>query len=636
MPLDILKRYWGYDAFRPLQEEIIHAALAGNDTLALLPTGGGKSICFQVPTMCKEGLAIVISPLIALMKDQVERLNQLGIAATYINSSMSKSMLDFRLQQAMDGYYKFLYCAPERIQSDMFLMRLDQMNISFLVVDEAHCISQWGYDFRQAYMQIHLIRERLPNVPVIAVTASATEKVKADILLHLKMREPKVFVKSFLRPNLRYFVLDEENVKDRIVSIVNRAKGAGIIYVRTRRRAMALKDFLKKHKVSAGAYHGGLPASVRDHVQREWLENRVRIMVATNAFGMGIDKPDVRFVIHYNLPFDLESYYQEAGRGGRDEKNALAIAFNNPIDMAELERWNAQKYPSWKQLLRHYQLLCEHFRISNTGNMDQAIFPFDIQEFAQSHRIAPMQFRSSVRVLHTEGIVSFDDSNDDYAYLEVIATPQAVLSYKHKYPKLADTIDYMLRALGGEVYSHEVRFLPNTWRHKIGKEAELIIKQLELLQKHGIIRYRPPAGHPSLRFLLPRQRLSQQQLNWKKYEFLRKRSEDRLMTMCTYIREKTICRSLRIQHYFGEHAKEGCGRCDVCTNYHGDRTTAVDFKRIQTEILKLLEEKTFTYREIVLHLRVGKPKQREQVLQYLIDNRTLLVEGNGVLTLRRK
>ncbi|MCL4165351.1 UNVERIFIED_CONTAM: hypothetical protein GTU68_020087, partial [Idotea baltica] len=331
-PFEILKKHWGYDAFRPLQEEIIQSVIEERDTLALLPTGGGKSICFQVPGLYFKGLTIVISPLIALMKDQVERLNQLGIAATYVNSSMPFYQVDTKLQGAMDGDYKFLYLAPERLQSEMFKLRLPKMDVSLLVVDEAHCISQWGYDFRPSYLQIAELREAKPDVPIIAVTASATDEVRADILEKLEMREPAVFTKSFRRDNLRYFVLEEENVTQRTIDIVKRTQGTGIIYARTRRTTEHLSNYLIGQGISAAAYHGGLKTSERSKIQQSWLDDKTRIIVATNAFGMGIDKPNVRFVVHYHLPFDLESYYQEAGRGGRDGKTALAIAFRSPVD----------------------------------------------------------------------------------------------------------------------------------------------------------------------------------------------------------------------------------------------------------------------------------------------------------------
>jgi ATP-dependent DNA helicase RecQ len=321
-PRDILKEFWGYEAFRPLQEDIIDSVLQGNDTLALLPTGGGKSICFQVPGMALPGLTIVVSPLIALMRDQVEHLNSRHIPATYINSSVSFRNIDRKLQNAMDGRYKFLYVAPERLKSDMFQARLPQMNVSLLAVDEAHCISQWGYDFRPAYLEIHALREHFPEVPVIALTATAPPRVKDDIVDKLQLKEPRIFRKSFRRDNLSYRVISSERVPDRILQFLRNTPGSGIIYARTRKRTKALADLLKRNDISAAAYHGGMSTTDRNRVQQQWISNEVRVITATNAFGMGIDKPDVRFVLHYNLPSDLESYYQEAGRGGRDGKGS--------------------------------------------------------------------------------------------------------------------------------------------------------------------------------------------------------------------------------------------------------------------------------------------------------------------------
>ncbi|MEM9987225.1 MAG: ATP-dependent DNA helicase RecQ, partial [Bacteroidota bacterium] len=371
-PLEVLNQYWGYQSFRSPQAQIIDRVLAGQDALALLPTGGGKSICFQVPGLVLGGLTLVVSPLIALMKDQVLRLQDLGIPATYLTSDLTAYQVDKRLQKALDGAYRFLYLAPERIQSEMFQARLDRLPLSLLAVDEAHCISQWGYDFRPSYLEIGYIRQERPDIPILALTASATTRVQADISQRLRLADPVTFRKSFKRENLRYFVLKEENVIARTVDICRRTLGTGIIYVRTRKLTQAVVQQLLNAGVSAAAYHGGMLNSARDQAQEAWINNHVRIMVATNAFGMGIDKPDVRFVIHYNLPFDLESYYQEAGRGGRDGKTALAIAFDNPIDRKEMERWSKDKYPSWEQLQSHYQQLCNHFRIPNSVPSSQA------------------------------------------------------------------------------------------------------------------------------------------------------------------------------------------------------------------------------------------------------------------------
>lgn len=633
-PREILHRYWGYDSFRPLQEEIIQSILGGRDTLALLPTGGGKSVCFQVPALAGKGMAVVISPLIALMKDQVERLNQMGVAATYVNSSMPAWQIDQKLQGAMDGTYKLLYLAPERITSDIFTLRLPKMDVSMLVVDEAHCISQWGYDFRPAYLEIHRIREIKPQIPIIALTASATPKVQEDIVDKLGMKDAAFFSKSFRRDNLRYFVIEEENIPDRILQIVTKTRGTGIIYARTRRLTEKLASFLKERAIDALAYHGGMKTSERNRVQQEWLEGKSRIMVATNAFGMGIDKPDVRFVIHHNLPFDLESYYQEAGRGGRDGQTALAIAFKSPVDIAEMKRWNEQKYPAWEQLIHHYQQLCNFFNIPNMGDVSE-VFPLIMGDIVAATRIPALQLYNSLRLLHQEGILVHNEDHDDFGYIQFISNARDIILYKQQHSKLAGLIDFMLRTLGGESYIQEVRFLPNFWAGKLGMEISSLEQQLALLARHKIIFYQPASAHPTIKFLRPRHQLSKRDLNWEKYQFLKEQNTQRLTHLLNYVYEKKECRSLLIQRYFGENAQTPCGKCDVCIGRNKTSVSDRDYENIQAAIIGYVKEKSPRYREVIDQVQAGSPAQREKILRYLLDNQIILADPYGVLTIRK-
>ncbi|MEO0472913.1 MAG: RecQ family ATP-dependent DNA helicase [Bacteroidota bacterium] len=627
-----MQKYWGYDAFRPMQEDIINSVLAGKDTLALLPTGGGKSICFQVPAMCQQGLTLVISPLIALMKDQVERLNRLGIPAAYVNSSMGYHQIDDRLQKAMDGTYRFLYLAPERIASDMFTQRLPNMPVRLLVVDEAHCISQWGYDFRPAYLKIASIRETCPQVPIIALTASATPEVRQDIEEKLELKAVQRFEKSFRRDNLRYFVFEEENPTERILRICQRTQGTGIIYARTRKLTTKLAAWLQEQGVSAAAYHGGMTNSARAAVQQDWLEDRRRIMVATNAFGMGIDKADVRFVVHYNLPFDLESYYQEAGRGGRDGKTALAIAFNNPPDLAELQRWNAEKYPSWKQLNEHYKLLCNFYNIPNDGKVDQ-LHEFHMRELVAATKVNALQLYASLKVLSNEGIIALQEDKDDFGYIQVTAQPQDVLRYKAQHPTMADLVDFLLRVMGGQVYSQEVRFLPEVWARSLDLPPLDLYHQLQKLHQHRIIFYQAPLDAPSIRFLKARHTLQKRHLNWDKYSFLKNQNERRMVEMLYYVQQTDVCRSLLIQQYFGEKAHQPCGKCDVCIGRNKTRVSDGEFKSLQKALLAFVGKGGQTYRKVLTELPEGTPAQREKVLRYLLDKKVILSDGLGTLTL---
>ena len=629
-PADILKQYWGYDAFRPPQQEIIQHVLAGRDTLALLPTGGGKSICFQVPGLCLEGLTLVISPLIALMKDQVQRLEELDIPAAYLTSDLTSYQVDQRLQAAMDGKYRFLYLAPERLDSEMFQARLDRMPLRLIAVDEAHCISQWGYDFRPAYLQIAQVREKRPEVPTLALTASATPEVEADITAQLQLRQPGIYRKSFRRSNLRYFVLPEENVAQRIVEICRRTLGTGIVYVRTRKLTTALARLLEQNGIAAAAYHGGLLHSERSDVQQRWISGACRVMVATNAFGMGIDKPDVRFVVHHNLPFDLESYYQEAGRGGRDGQTALAIAFDNPIDRQEMERWNQDRYPTWDQLQAHYQALCGHFRVSTQG-YDSTRHLLDLVSLAKKFQTPPRKLYASLKVLHQEGLLHFTEEREDFAYLQLTTTPEALWRYKQSYPRHADLLDYLLRSHGGKAYVEEVSLLPSQWAMRFGWSAEELNQRLHELMRHEVLTYRPAAQEPTIRFLQPRHRLTRQEVDWQKYEFLRERSEQRLREMLRYVDSQEVCRSLFIQQYFGEKAHEPCGRCDVCIGRHKTKVSDDEYSTLQAAILRQIRQAPVSYRDLLFHLRAGTPAQREKVLRYLMDKQIVVMGEGGKL-----
>jgi ATP-dependent DNA helicase RecQ len=629
-PLSILRQYWGYEAFRPLQEEIIDSVLGGKDTLALLPTGGGKSICFQVPALAREGMAVVISPLIALMKDQVENLLQRGIPAAYVNSSMEKQEVDRVLQAAMDGAYRLLYVAPERIHSEMFRLRYPQMPVHLLVVDEAHCISQWGYDFRPSYMDIPLLRADRPEVPLIALTASATPKVQEDILDKLSMQGPQVFRKSFRRPNLRYFVLEEENVTQRLLRICQRTQGTGIIYVRTRKRSEGLAQWLQQHQIAAAAYHGGLPTSERDRIQQEWIEGKARVMVATNAFGMGIDKPDVRFVLHLNLPFDLESYYQEAGRGGRDGETALAIAFDNPADIAEAQRWVDQKYPTWEEVKRHYDFLTQHFNLPNRGKVYQRE-AFDIRALAQKLGEGARSLYNSIRLLDREGLLKLQEEVEDYGLLRIKAHPRELHTYKSRYPLEGEVLDYALRSLGGEVFRHDLRFLPGHWCQQMMISLEELRKRLARLVQHEMIFFQQPMGTPMITFFEARRRLSPADLDWSKYEFLRKQSAWRFQEMLKYLHTQEMCRSLMIQQYFGEQSHEPCGRCDVCIGRRKTQVSDQDFRDLKSSIMAFVAAGGKSYREVVLEGPGGTPAQREKVLRYLLDKELLTSDAFGKL-----
>ncbi|MFN0204130.1 MAG: ATP-dependent DNA helicase RecQ [Bacteroidia bacterium] len=631
----ILKKYWGYDAFRPLQADIIESVIAGHDTLALLPTGGGKSLCFQVPALYFDGMTIVISPLVALMKDQVERLNSLGITATYLHSGLSQFIVEKRLQAAMDGKFKFLYIAPERIHSELFIQRLPKMKVSLLVADEAHCISQWGYDFRPSYLDIHLIREVKPEIPLIAVTASATPDVQLDIIRQLQLSQVKHFAQSFSRKNLRYFVIKEQNVAQRILQIVQKTNGTGIVYARTRRHCERMATLLQHHGISAIAYHGGMTHSQRDQIQTSWIRNEHRVIVATNAFGMGIDKPDVRFVLHYELPADLESYYQEAGRGGRDGKTALAIAFQNPIDIAEVKTWNTEKYPTWDRMEEVFWQICNYFHIPNEGSID-VTHTLKVAEWAKEWKIPLRQLYNSLQLLHKEGFIYLKEEVEDYGYIQMVATPKEVLAYKQQYPKMALLLEMILRNMGGAVYSQEVAFLPQVWASALGWAVEELDEQLMRLVQLELISYQSAAGEPSLRILKPKNALSKNAINWQKYTFLQQQAATRLEKMLQYIESETQCRSQMISEYFGEQQAEACGKCDICVGRNRAEVNHSEFDKIQKSVISQLKESEMSYRTLLQTGKEGSYAQKEEVLRYLLEQKTIVADITGNLKLNVK
>lgn len=631
-PIEVLRQYWGHEAFRPMQEEIIASVLDQKDTLALLPTGGGKSICFQVPGLIQSGLTIVVSPLISLMKDQVQRLNKMGIAATAVTSDLNSFELDQKLQGAMDGMYRFLYLSPERIKSDLFRVRLPKMPLKLLAIDEAHCISQWGHDFRPAYRDIAEIREIHPNVPIIALTASATPAVQEDISNQLALKNVNRFAQSFARPNLRYFVMEETRVTERILEIASKVQGTGIVYARTRKATEVISELLKKAGLTAAPYHGGLTSSERHHTQEEWQAGRVRVVVATNAFGMGIDKPDVRFVLHFHLPSDLESYYQEAGRGGRDGLTALAISFLNPADLKSLERWISQQYPSWEQVSHAYQLLCNEYLITGEAPTQNPRL-LDLVTLASKTDLKPMSLYRTLQILYKEGVIILSDDRDDYGYLMVHLAPDEMIGYKERNPSMARFLEFMLRTLGGEIYGREARFLPYQWQEKLSLQPSEWDQIIAKLTSQRVISFKAPRSQPTITFLQPRHNLIRSQLNWDKYVRLKEESEHKLKAMLDYANQQITCRSKIIQEYFGETNVLACGVCDVCIGRYKSKVDHAEFKEIEGSIEKSLQHAPQRFRDLVRKGKMGTPAQREKVIRYLMDKRRILLDDEGLLTL---
>ncbi|WAC10982.1 RecQ family ATP-dependent DNA helicase [Dyadobacter pollutisoli] len=559
----VLRRYWGYDTFRPFQEDAIKTVLNGIDTLVLLPTGGGKSVCFQVPVMAMEGVCIVVTPLIALMKDQVEQLKKREIPAAAIHSGMSRTEIDITLDNCIHGTTKFLYVSPERLRTDIMIARAKQMNVCLLAVDEAHCISAWGYDFRPSYLLIAEFRKLIPGVAVMALTATATEEVRADILDKLEMKNARVFKQSFARANLSYSAFAEESKERKLLQVLKNVAGSAIIYVRTRKRTKELADWLSRQGISAQSYHAGLPFRERSDRQSAWIKNHIRVVVATNAFGMGIDKPDVRAVIHFDLPDNLEAYYQEAGRAGRDEKKAYAVALFNKIDLEELSDSIERKYPSVEVLKRVYQALANYYKIA-IGGGEFAAFDFDIQEFTGIFGLPVNETHYALKLLEEEGFIQLSENFADPAKIHFLVDNRQLYDFQIRYQEFDSFIKVILRMYGGEVFTEYVRISESELAQVYFAPEPEVIRKLRFLMERDILIYEPRKDKPQLSFLTPRYDATLLPLNV--FEIGKKKDRDlsKARAVARYASHEHLCRTLLLLEYFNEFDAKECGVCDNC------------------------------------------------------------------------
>ncbi|HEY1038518.1 MAG TPA: ATP-dependent DNA helicase RecQ [Bacteroidia bacterium] len=583
--LEILARYWRHTAFRPGQEDIINSVLNGHDTLALLPTGGGKSICFQVPALAKDGLCLVISPLIALMNDQVANLKSKGIKAMAITSAMNWHEIRIAFGNCINGNYKFLYISPERLQTEVFLKNLQDLNISMIAVDEAHCISQWGYDFRPSYMKIAELREHLPKVPVIALTASATEKVIEDIQLRLEFKKANVFKSTFARRNLHYIVQQEEDKIGRLFSICKRIEGTGIVYVRNRRKTVEISEILKQNGIKADYYHAGLKAEQRQAKQNDWINNQTRIIVSTNAFGMGIDKPDVRFVVHLDLPDSLEAYFQEAGRGGRDGNVSYAALLFQQLDAEQLRQSVEQSFPSFEEIRQSYQAIANYFQIA-VGAGEGMSFDFDLDVICNNYKLKPSVVFNSLRFLEKEGYIALQDGGFEQSKVMLLLDKQELYNFEIKHPKFEKVLKGLMRNYGGlfEQHAYINEFI-------LAKRLLISIPELEdqlrRLTKLEVLEYIPKSQLPKLIFTTSRVDGKNLQLLPENYKLLKKVAIERSESVIRYATEKNICRNRLLLTYFDEINIEDCGNCDVClknkrTNHH------IELQSLSTQVLNVL------------------------------------------------
>ena len=626
-PREILKQVWGFDAFRPLQEDIIREVLAGHDVLALMPTGGGKSICFQVPALCKPGVCIVVSPLIALMKDQVQNLRKRGINAVAIFSGMTRKEIDIAFDNCVHGDVKLLYVSPERLKTEMAQIRISQMKVNLIAVDEAHCISQWGYDFRPAYLEIAALREILPDVPVLALTATATPDVVEDIQKRLNFKSSNVLQKSFSRPNLAYVVLEEDDKMAKLENILRKVGGSAVVYARTRRLTVEVARYLKLKGISADYYHAGLSAEVRSQKQDAWIKGASRVIVATNAFGMGIDKPDVRSVVHLHLPDSLESYFQEAGRAGRDGKKAYAVLLVNNEDKVALRKNLELNFPDFKEIRKVYAALGSYFQLA-VGSGEGVSFDFEIGEFCKNFQLNPLLAHACLKVLEQEGWLYLSDSFYMPSTFRVSVSREQLYDFQLKNPALDPFIKTLLRTSSGAFgqfaklnEKHIATYLKTT--------VDKVQKVLFHLHKLRLIEYRPVKEKPQLTFLQPRVSADSLRIDHEKYAFRKERYKFRIEAAIKYIEEK-VCRSIQLLGYFGEQSGP-CGVCDVCLENAKAGYSAEDYQRYTRKILALLEKEPLTEKELLESFASNRKDKVIKTLEYLLDEGKVLKKDGKVV-----
>ena len=624
----IVKEYWGYDTFRPLQAEIITAVLEGKDVLALLPTGGGKSICFQVPTLAKDGICLVISPLIALIKDQVENLKNKGINALAIYSGMPFLEIKKTLQNAAYGNYKFLYVSPERLETALFLDYLPALNINLIAVDEAHCISQWGYDFRPAYLNIAKIREQIPTVPVLALTASATKNVQEDICEKLLFTNAaQSFQQSFARPNLSYSVFNVTSKQTKLLTILKNVSGSGIVYCKSRKHTKEIADLLKLHALNADFYHAGLSNDERNTKQENWIKNKTRIICCTNAFGMGIDKPDVRVVVHYDVPDCLENYYQEAGRCGRDGKRAYAVLLYNDKEITTLLQQPTIKFPDEDTVKNVYIHLMNHLQVPSGIGEGQS-FDFDLSTFSASFKIDILTATYCIKILEQENVLSCPETFFKPSTLVFATDKNSLEDFEKTNPVFEPLIKGLLRSYEG-IFDFPSTIYETQLAKFIKMDVSTVKKQLVHLHQNRLIVYTPQKDKPQIYLVQNRMYNDSFKLNLVDY-FIRKTNyENRIAATLNYIENTIDCRSKLIGRYFNDTLITNCQICDNCINTTADELSPEDVEKITRELLSLAKTTSVTIKNIRMLLPIYKKNQLWKVLRFLQKEEELIISNQG-------
>ncbi|MBU3838204.1 MAG: RecQ family ATP-dependent DNA helicase [Candidatus Phocaeicola faecigallinarum] len=626
----ILKDYWGYDNFRGIQEDIIRSIGSGRDTLGLMPTGGGKSITFQVPAMAKDGLCIVITPLIALMKDQVRNLRDRGIKAIAIYSGMTREEIIISLENCIFGNYKFLYISPERLDTEIFRIKLRSMKVSMITVDESHCISQWGYDFRPAYLKISEIRNLLPDVPVLALTATATPEVVKDIQQRLAFKEENVFRMSFERKNLAYIVRRTESKQEELLHILKHVDGSAIVYAHNRKRTKEYAQLLNEKGITATFYHAGLSNDTKDQRQKSWVKGETRVMVATNAFGMGIDKPDVRLVVHVDIPDSPEAYFQEAGRGGRDGKKAYAVLLYARSDKATLKKRISDTFPEKDYIRTVYEHLNYYYQMA-MGDGLGCTREFNIDEFCRNFKHFPIQVDSALKILTRAGYLEYTDEQDNNSRLIFTLTKEELYRIHETSPETEKLINVILRSYTG-VFTEYAYINEETLSMRTGMTRQQVYDTLISLTRRRILHYIPGKKTPYIIYTRERQEADRLIFTKEVYEDRKESFIRRIEAMTEYAETEDKCRSRMLLLYFGEKNEHNCGQCDVCLSSHSSGIKQGVFDEISRAIEETLKEKDMTTSALMEKLESYDKENVTKVLSYLLAEE-IIHQKNGMLSL---
>lgn len=612
-----------------MQEEIIQSVLEGRDTLALLPTGGGKSICFQVPAMAKEGLCLVISPLIALMKDQVENLRRKNITAFAVYSGMSRKEVTDTLKVAANSNCKFLYVSPERLETRLFREYLPAFRINLIAVDEAHCISQWGYDFRPPYLRIAALREELPGIPVLALTASATREVQQDICEKLQFLQPVIFRQSFERQNLSFSVFKVDSKINKIIQILNKVAGSGIIYCRSRKHTKEISDILNMYGIHADFYHAGLLHGERARRQEDWIKNKTRVIVCTNAFGMGIDKPDVRVVIHAGIPDCLENYYQEAGRAGRDGKKAYAVLLYAEQELNELVKLPEVRFPSLENIRLIYQALVNYLQVP-TGSGEDLYYDFDISDFIKKFKLDTYQTLYTLKTLEQEAVLAFNEQVFIPARVYFTVNKQGLYDFEKTNPRLEPLIKALLRTYSG-IFDQQVAIHERTIAGLLRKPVDEVIRDLQTLGGNGIIEYIPQKDKPQLYFMQARVKAEELQIDQLNYKKRKERFQNRIRALLTYVQSESACRSEAIAKYFGDETAKPCGVCDNCLKKKNNDISEEEFEQIRQKLIGMVKDSAVPADQLFGFFEGVKKDKFWQVINYLQAENKLVVDRDGMV-----